>query len=116
MLLSLPVYYILLFLATKPRITDYDSKVQAYEWEDVTLRVTFTGNPKPTITWTSDQEDGTLDDDYAIELNSDGSLLIVCAEQRHAGRYVIGCNGSPESFTYIVTIECMYVGTTTYAL
>lgn len=76
--------HVALQLCTAPKIIDYESTVIANEWEDVTLRVNFTGNPKPTITWI--RKDETLDDDYAIELNSDGSLLFVCVEKRHEGR------------------------------
>ena len=53
--------------------------------EQVTLRVNFTGIPKPTITWTFK---GTkMEGDYATELGTDGSLLFVCVEKKHAGRY-----------------------------
>ena len=55
------------------------------EGQQVTLRVTFTGTPKPAIIWTFK---GTkMQGDYAIELCSDGSLLFVCVEAKHAGRY-----------------------------
>ena len=70
--------------ATIPEIIDYEPKVIANEWAQVTLRVNFTGSPKPTVTWM--YEGTSLDDDYAIELNSDGSLLFICAEKSHEGR------------------------------
>ena len=66
---------------------DYKQKVQANEGEQVTLRVNFTGNPKPTITWTA--KGTNMEEDYATELGTDGSLLFVCVEARHAGKY--GC-------------------------
>lgn len=78
-----------LFIADMPKIQDYDANVQAIEWDEVTLHVNFTGKPRPTIAWKAEHEDSSLDEDYAIEQNSDGSLLFVCVEKRHAGMYVI---------------------------
>ena len=72
-------------LASEPKITDFQPEVQANAGEQVTLRVNFIGIPKPTITWTFK---GTkMEGDYATELGTDGSLLFVCVETKHAGRY-----------------------------
>ena len=71
--------------ATEPQITHFRPKVHATEGEQITLRVYFIGTPKPTITWTFK---GTImEGDYATELDTDGSLLFVCVETKHAGRY-----------------------------
>ena len=70
--------------ATMPKITDFEPEVRAAEGEQVTLRVNFTGTPKPTITWTFKGK--KMEGDYATELGSDGSLLFVCVEKKHAGR------------------------------
>ena len=70
--------------ASAPEITDFQSEVYASEGEQVTLRVNFTGTPMPTIMWTFR---GTkMEGDYVTELGSDGSLLFVCVEAKHAGR------------------------------
>ena len=75
---------ILLYTATEPKITDFYPEIHANTGEQVTLRVNFTGIPKPTITWTFK---GTkMEGDYATELGTDGSLLFVCVEKKHAGR------------------------------
>ena len=71
--------------ASEPKITDFQPEVQANEGEQVTLRVNFTGVPKPTITWTF--KGNKMEGDYATELGTDGSLLFVCVETKHAGRY-----------------------------
>ena len=72
-------------IASEPKITDVQPEVHATAGEQVTLRVNFTGIPKPTITWTFK---GTkMEGDYATELGTDGSLLFVCVETKHAGRY-----------------------------
>ena len=73
--------------ASAPKVLDFQSEVHATVGGQVTLRVNFTGIPKPTITWTFK---GTkMEGDYAIELGTDGSLLFVCVETKHAGRYNI---------------------------
>ena len=70
--------------ATEPKVLDFQPEIHANEGEPVTLRVDFTGTPKPTITWTFN---GTkMEGDYSIELGTDGSLLIICVETKHAGR------------------------------
>ena len=74
-----------IILASEPKILDFQPEVHASEGEQVTLRVNFTGIPKPTITW---KFKGTkMEGDYATELGTDGSLLFVCVEKKHAGRY-----------------------------
>ena len=67
-----------------PVIKDYLADVYACEGEQVTLRVNFIGIPKSTITWTF--KGMKMEGDYATELGSDGSLLFVCVEGRHAGK------------------------------
>ena len=77
------------FVAMEPKIEKFECEVQAIEGQQVTLHVTFTGIPKPSITWTFK---GTrIEGDYAMELGSDGSLLFACVEAKHAGRYA-GCS------------------------
>ena len=72
-------------IASEPKITEFQPEVHATAEEQVTLRVNFTGIPKPTITWTFK---GTkMEGDYATELGTDGSLFFVCVETKHAGRY-----------------------------
>ena len=73
------------YTASEPKIIDFVSEVQAGAGEQVTLRVNFTGVPKPTITWTF--KGNKMEGDYATELGTDGSLLFVCVETKHAGRY-----------------------------
>ena len=83
-----------MFAAMEPKIEEFEHEVQAIEGQQVTLRVSFTGIPKPSIAW---MFKGTrIEGDYAIELGSDGSLLFVCVEAKHAGRYAGGhcvCTG-----------------------
>ena len=69
---------------SEPRIVNFESLVKAKEGEQVTLRVNFTGIPKPTITWTFK---GTkMEGDYATELGTDGSLVFFCVEPKHTGK------------------------------
>ena len=75
--------------AEMPNIIDYEKEIQGFEWDEVTLRVNFTGSPRPNVTWTFEDPSCNLEEDYAIEMSSDGSLLFVCIEKRHEGRYNI---------------------------
>ena len=76
--------HIIIVDGSEPRIVNYESVVTVDVGEQVVLSVNFTGIPKPTITWTFK---GTkMEGDYATELGTDGSLLFVCVEKKHAGR------------------------------
>ena len=77
--------FFLLNTATEPKIIEFKSEMEATEGKQVTLRVTFSGIPKPTISWIFKGK--KIEGDYATELGSDGSLLFVCVETKHAGRY-----------------------------
>ena len=52
--------------------------------QQVTLRLNFTGTPQPTVNWTFKGK--PVGDDKSVELSADGSLVIVCVEEHHAGR------------------------------
>ncbi len=70
----------------EPRIVDFESVIIAKEGEQIVFIINFTGTPTPTITWTFK---GTkMEEDYATELGTDGSLMFFCVEPKHAGRYV----------------------------
>ena len=71
--------------ASEPKIKDFQPEVHATAGEQVTLHVNFTGIHKPTITWTF--EGNKMEGNYATELGTDGSLLFVCVETKHAERY-----------------------------
>ena len=83
-------------IATEPKILNFQPEIHANEGEQVTLRVNFTGTPKPTITWTF--KGTNMEGDYATELGTDGSLLFVCVGTKHAGRYMFS---SCTSFTVL---------------
>lgn len=55
------------------------------EGETVSLRVSVSGNPKPTIKWYFD--DKTLQPDYALEIMADGSIFIPFGQMKHSGLY-----------------------------
>lgn len=70
----------------KPQITSVSNEIYAIIGQQVTLRLSFNGSPQPTVAWTF--KGRPISDDPSIELSADGSLVIVCVEQRHAGRYI----------------------------
>ena len=71
---------------SKPQITSVINEMHSTIGQQVTLRLSFSGNPQPTVAWTF--KGGPISEDPSVELSADGSLVIVCVEQRHAGRYV----------------------------
>ncbi len=55
------------------------------EGQRVTLKPRVTGSPPPTVAW---YHNGSMVvSDYACEVQEDGTLVLVCAEQKHAGLY-----------------------------
>lgn len=50
------------------------------------MTVHYKGIPKPTITWMFNGSH--VEENYATELSSDGSVILVCVEEKHAGEYV----------------------------
>lgn len=67
-----------------PEVVDYKKEIAVCEGHQVTLRVMFTGIPKPTVTW--ELEGDRVKADYAIEIGTDGSLFFICVEKKHNGR------------------------------
>ena len=95
--------------AAVPKIIGFEPLVQAKEGEQVILRVDFTGIPTPTITWSS--KGIKMEGDYATELGTDGSLIFVCVEAKHAGKYgsyVCVCIFIVTHCCYQYTLDCGY--------
>ena len=70
----------------KPQITSVISEMHATIGEQVTLRLSFSGTPQPTVAWTFKERPLV---DSSVELSADGSLVIVCVELSHTGRSVM---------------------------
>ena len=71
---------------TRPQITSVCNEMHATIGQQVTLRLSFIGTPQPTVAWTF--KGRSLGEDPSVELSADGSLVIVCVEPQHAGRYI----------------------------
>ena len=85
----MPMLHIL--SACAPVITDSPQEtIYANEGERVTMSVRYKGIPKPTITWMFNGS--RVEENYATELSSDGSVILVCVEETHAGEYVVKLN------------------------
>ena len=68
-----------------PEVLEYKKETVVCEGRQVTLRVIFTGNPTPTVTWELDGN--TVKGDYAVEIGRDGgSLFFICVEKKHSGK------------------------------
>ena len=68
-----------------PKIDTFPSDTTVVEGEGVYFKVKVSGVPQPTVTWYHNGE--PVEEDYAREIESDGSLTIPSAELKHSGVY-----------------------------
>ena len=74
-------------IASEPKIKDFKRYVHIGEGEEVSLKVEFTGFPKPSIDWFYD---GMRLDSNSLngrEILNDGTIFIKEANRKHAGIY-----------------------------
>lgn len=72
-------------MTARPVFEVFPDDMVAEEGSKVVLSVQVYASPKPTLTWYHD--DNLVENDYAHEIASNGSLTIVTAELKHAGVY-----------------------------
>lgn len=77
---------------TPPTIEKFPSTLSTEEGRQILLKVSVKGQPSPTFTWYHEGE--LVYDDYAHEVQEDGSLLIITVEERHKGTYNLVANNS----------------------
>ena len=66
-------------------ISVFPSDVTVTEGEGLYFKIEVSGEPQPTVTWYHDGE--PVREDYACEIESDGSLTIPSTELKHSGVY-----------------------------
>ena len=66
-------------------ISVFPSDVAVTEGEGLYFKIEVSGEPQPTVTWYHDGE--LVREDYAREIESDGSLTIPSVELKHSGVY-----------------------------
>ena len=81
--------------ATKPFIEQFPDSKNVLEGQTVVLPVQVSGSPQPTLTWYHDNN--IVDNDYAHEIASDGTLTILTAEMKHSGVYQLVAENSAGS-------------------
>ena len=79
-------------VTSKPFIDLFPEDMTAVVGKRVVLPVKVFGSPQPTLTWYHDNT--PLNNDYAHEIGSDGSLTIITAEMRHKGVYQLVARNS----------------------
>lgn len=75
------------------------------EGQEVNLRISFTGIPRPTVTWFFDGKRMQVESQDGREHCNNGSIFIASAEGKHAGIYdfiVSNSVGSVEGCTNLV--------------
>ena len=75
------------FPATEPRLKEYMKNITVREGQEVNLRISFTGIPRPTVTWFFDGKRMQVESQDGREHCNNGSIFIASAEGKHAGIY-----------------------------
>lgn len=71
----------------EPKIKHYETCIDIDEGEELTMKVTFTGFPKPSIEWFFGGIKLNTNPLAGCEMLHDGSLHMRAVEQSHAGYY-----------------------------
>ena len=74
-----------LVVTSKPLIESFPKDMTVIEGTRVEFPVKVSGTPDPQLIWY--HESTCLDNDYAHEISTDGSLTIVTTEMTHSGSY-----------------------------
>ena len=95
--------------AIEPRLKEYAKTITVREGEEVNLRISFTGIPRPTVTWFFNGNRLSVESNDGREHCNNGCIYIASAEGKHAGIYdfiVSNSAGSVEGCTRLdVSIE-----------
>ena len=79
-------------MASKPLIQSIPKDTTVMEGARVEFPVQVIGTPHPTLTWYHNNT--CVNNDYAHEISSNGTLTIVNAEMKHTGTYqLVATNG-----------------------
>ena len=74
-----------LLVTSKPFFESFPNNMTVNEGNRVEFPVKVSGTPDPQLTWY--HESTRLDNDYAHEISSDGTLVIATTEMKHSGTY-----------------------------
>lgn len=78
---------IILFPATEPRLKEYMKNITVREGQEVNLRISFTGIPRPTVTWFFNGKRMQVESQDGREYCNNDCIFIASAEGKHAGIY-----------------------------
>ena len=70
-----------------PQITEFPSDMSAIEGKTVYLIIKTDGEPQSRVNWYHNGE--PIEEDYAHEIEADGSLVLPSVEQGHSGIYKV---------------------------
>ena len=74
-----------LLVTSRPLIKSFPEDMTVTEGSRVEFPVKVSGTPDPQLTWY--HESTRLDNDYAHEISTDGTLVIATTEMKHSGAY-----------------------------
>ena len=81
-----------LLVSNKPFIKSFPEDMTVTEGNRVEFHVKVSGTPDPQLTWY--HESTRLDNDYAHEISTDGTLVIATTEMKHSGTYRLVASNS----------------------
>ena len=79
------LYPFYLLVTSKPFFESFPNNMTVNEGNRVEFPVKVSGTPDPQLTWY--HESTRLDNDYAHEISTDGTLVIATTEMKHSGTY-----------------------------
>ena len=92
-------------MASKPLIQSLPKDTTVIEGTRVEFPVQIIGTPHPTLTWYHNNT--CVNNDYAHEISSNGTLTIVNAEMKHAGNYQLVATNSVGTVEGKFTLKVM---------
>ena len=86
------LYPFYLLVTSKPSFELFPNNMTVTEGNRVEFRVKVSGTPDPQLTWY--HESTHLNNDYAHEISTDGTLIIATTEMEHSGTYQLVASNS----------------------
>ena len=99
------IMIILSVVASKPLIQSISKNTTVMEGTRVEFPVQVIGTPHPTLTWYHNNT--CVNNDYAHEISSNGTLTIVNTEMKHAGSYQLVATNSVGTVEGNFTLKVM---------
>ena len=105
MLINL-LHHFSLPVTSKPLFESFPEDMTVTEGNRVEFPVKVSGTPEPQLTWY--HESTRLNNDYAHEISTDGTLIIATTETTHSGTYRLVASNSAGTAEKKVKLELIF--------